>query len=160
MKGYLHMNRKITGILACIVLLFVVDMAVAQTPAQAVAHGKRTSRRRTAVVVSSATHAKDEQAAAAEQSTTTTTTTTEAAPAAEPAPAPATEPAPATQPAPAPQPASPGGALPIGTVVTALPGGCEPTPVDDVQYYHCGADYYRVAYQGNNLVYVTTDPPK
>jgi len=148
MKVYPHMNRKFTGILACIVLLFVVDVAEAQTTAGAVAHGKRTTRRRTAVVVSSATHAKDEQAAAAEQSATTTTTTTEAAPAT------------TTQAAPAPQAAPSGAPLPIGTVVTALPGGCETTPVDDVQYYHCGADYYRVAYQGSNLVYVTADPPK
>ena len=135
---------KLVSIIAGIILLFVVDVAEAQYSAEAVAHSHRATRRRTAVVVSSATHAKDEQAAAAQ---------TEAAQ------APATEPAPA-QTTPAPQPASAGAALPIGTVVTALPGGCEPTPVDNVQYYHCGADYYRTAYQGNNLVYVTTDPPK
>jgi hypothetical protein len=29
-------------------------------------------------------------------------------------------------------------------------------PVGGQQYYHCGADYYRAAYQDDKLVYVTT----
>ncbi len=172
MKTHILLSHRIIGILSAIVLLFVVDVAEAQS-AEAVAHSHRATRRRTAVVVSSATQAKDEQAAAAQQSETATTSAEavpagEAAPAAEAAPAPTgqTDPttapatAPATQAAPAPQATSSGGPLPMGTVVTSLPGGCEATPVDNVQYYHCGADYYRVAYQGSNLVYVTTDLPK
>ena len=27
-----------------------------------------------------------------------------------------------------------------------------------VDYYKCGVNYYRAAFQGNNLVYVTTKP--
>ena len=29
---------------------------------------------------------------------------------------------------------------------------------DGVQYYKCGADYYRTAFQGANIVYVTAQP--
>jgi cysteinyl-tRNA synthetase len=50
--------------------------------------------------------------------------------------------------------------LPIGTVVTSLPQGCTTSSVDNVEYYHCGPNYYRTAFQGNTLVYVTTDAPK
>ena len=49
--------------------------------------------------------------------------------------------------------------LPYSTVVTKLPEGCDKVVVNDVQYYHCGNDYYRAAYQENNLVYITTEPP-
>mgnify|MGYP001813345070 CR=1 FL=1 len=65
------------------------------------------------------------------------------------------------QPAPAPAPAAPpsapaatGGALPIGTIVTALPAGCTSAPEGGVEYYKCDGTRYRVAFQGNNLVYV------
>jgi ATPase subunit of ABC transporter with duplicated ATPase domains len=64
----------------------------------------------------------------------------------------------AAQPKPAALPAAAGTALPIGTVVTALPAGCTQTQVGGVQYSHCGADYYRAAFQGSNLVYVTAQP--
>ena len=52
-----------------------------------------------------------------------------------------------------------GNHLPYGTIVTKLPEGCVPITVGDTQYYHCGNDYYRVAYQENNLVYVTVEDP-
>jgi hypothetical protein len=48
--------------------------------------------------------------------------------------------------------------LPLGTVVATLPAGCTPTPVGGVEYYHCGANFYRAAFQGNQLVYVTAKP--
>jgi hypothetical protein len=50
--------------------------------------------------------------------------------------------------------------LPLGTVVAALPPGCTSTPVGGVEYYYCDANFYRAAFQGNNLVYVTTAQPK
>jgi len=50
------------------------------------------------------------------------------------------------------------GALPLGTVVSTLPSGCTQTTSGGVQYYKCGADYYRTAFQGTNLVYVTAQP--
>jgi hypothetical protein len=51
-----------------------------------------------------------------------------------------------------------GTALPLGTVVSALPGGCVSTPSGGVNYYYCGGNFYQAAYQGSTLVYVTTKP--
>ena len=50
------------------------------------------------------------------------------------------------------------GALPLGTVVSELPADCSTVMVSGVEYNHCGADYYRAVFQGNNLVYVTASP--
>ena len=54
----------------------------------------------------------------------------------------------------------PDGAPPIGSVVAALPAGCAPQAVTigGVQYQDCAGVYYRAAFQGNNLVYVVTQP--
>ena len=57
----------------------------------------------------------------------------------------------------APPPAK-GKTLPLGTVVSHLPGGCSEKPVGGVEYYHCGHNFYRAVFQGNNLVYVTAKP--
>ena len=40
----------------------------------------------------------------------------------------------------------------IGTMVLTLPGGCETSSVNDVQYYKCSGSYYRPIF-GNNGVY-------
>lgn len=56
------------------------------------------------------------------------------------------------------QPAAGGKPLPLGTVFSALPGGCTKTPVGGVEYYYCSGNFYRAAFQGNQLVYVTTKP--
>jgi len=48
--------------------------------------------------------------------------------------------------------------LPLGVVVPTLPAGCTPKQVSGVEYQHCGANYYRTAFQGSNLVYVTAQP--
>jgi hypothetical protein len=50
------------------------------------------------------------------------------------------------------------GTLPLGTVVQQLPAGCTKTSSGGVEYYKCGSDYYRAAFQSNNLVYVTAQP--
>jgi hypothetical protein len=55
-------------------------------------------------------------------------------------------------------PVASGQALPIGTVVSALPAGCSQTAKGGVEYYQCGPNYYRAAFQGSNLVYVTAQP--
>jgi hypothetical protein len=68
------------------------------------------------------------------------------------------QPAAAPAPAPAPAPAASGKSLPLGTVVSSLPAGCTSTPVDGVEYYYCGGNFYKAAFQGNNLVYVTAKP--
>jgi len=68
---------------------------------------------------------------------------------------------PAAAPAAAPPPAAPaadGKPLPLGTVVSSLPGGCTKNPAGGVEYYKCGSNYYRAVFQGNNLVYVTAKP--
>lgn len=63
---------------------------------------------------------------------------------------------PKAPPPPAPAPAGP---VPIGTVVQALPPGCAATPINGVEYYNCAPGvYYRAAFQGNNLVYVSAQP--
>lgn len=56
------------------------------------------------------------------------------------------------------QAAGTGQALPLGTVVTALPAGCSQVTSGGVEYSKCGANYFRAAFQGNNLVYVTSKP--
>jgi hypothetical protein len=58
----------------------------------------------------------------------------------------------------APTPAPSGKPLPLGTVVAALPKGCTATPVDGVNYYYCGGNFYKAAYEGSTLKYVTTKP--
>ncbi len=61
----------------------------------------------------------------------------------------------------APPPAAPaatGKPLALGTVVPNLPGGCTETPVGGVEYYYCGGNFYRSAFQGSKLVYVTAKP--
>jgi len=41
----------------------------------------------------------------------------------------------------------------------ALPPGCVATPISGVEYYNCAPGvYYRAVFQGNNLVYVATQP--
>jgi hypothetical protein len=93
---------------------------------------RRTTRRRTAVVVGTSVHAADEAAAAKEQAET----------AKQAAPPPA-----------APPPA------PVGSVVSSLPSGCTKKVVSGTEYHQCGQAWYRAAFEGNNLVYVTTTPP-
>jgi len=102
------------------------------TPLSYAGVARRTTRRSVAVASTSA-------AVAAESAATATT-------------------AAATQPAPAPAPVAAPGALPLGTIVNALPAGCTQVTSGGVQYYKCGADYYRTAFQGANLVYVTAQP--
>ncbi len=67
----------------------------------------------------------------------------------------ATASAAAAQPPPPPAAAGP---LPVGTVVSALPPGCQSAVVSGVQYYVCSGVFYRPAFQGNNLVYVVSQP--
>jgi len=63
------------------------------------------------------------------------------------------------QPAPAPvQQQSTGGLLPMGKIVSTLPKGCSTMQAGGVEYHHCGVNYYRATFQGNQLVYVTTQP--
>ena len=59
-----------------------------------------------------------------------------------------------------PPPAAPAAsAVPIGTVVQALPAGCKSVVVGGVSYSDCGGVFYKAAFQGNNLVYVVVPSP-
>ena len=132
---------------------FLLDLLVPE--AEAIYGVRRRTRRRTAVVVGSAaaanTAAAQQQTAAAQQ---------EAAAAKQEAATAQQEAAAAKQQATAvaPPPSATGKPLPLGTVVGALPAGCTSTPVGGVQYYDCGANFYRAAFQGNSLIYVTAKP--
>jgi hypothetical protein len=107
---------------------------------------RRTARR--TVIVGSAAAA---GAAAAESSAAAQ----QAAAAQPPSAAAAPPPPPAATAPPAPAAGTP---LPIGTVVSVLPAGCISTPSGGVDYFYCGGNFYRAAFQGNNLVYVTAKP--
>lgn len=145
MKTHTILKPKIFGIAAFFILLFISEIVVAQTPQAQAMHVKKATRRRTAVVVSSATKANDQQQAQA------------AAAAQTPPPA---ETAPAPKQSTTPPPASTEALLPYGTVVTKLPSGCASEAIGGEEYYHCGANYYKAAFQEGTLVYVTVKSPK
>jgi hypothetical protein len=122
------------------------------TPGSVAGVARRTAYRSAASQSSAQSAAAQQQTATAQQQAATAqqqaATAQQQAAAAQPPQAAAPQPAPAAS----------GQAQPIGTVVTALPAGCTQTTVGGVQYSKCGATYYRAAFQGNNLVYVTAQP--
>jgi len=133
----------------CLGLLFTVDvppefpLRVEFVPeAHAILGVRRRAFRRGAIVGASA-------------ATATAVSVDEANAAAAPA---QSQPAPAPAAAPAPAPAASDKPLPMGTVVSSLPAGCTSTPVGGVDYYYCGGNFYKAAFQGNTVVYVTTKP--
>ena len=127
-----------------LLVMLLLDVAPLQLvpEAHAVLGVRRRTARRTAVVMGSANAAASSQAQQQQAAAAPAETAPPPAPAAAPAPAPAAAP----------------GALPLGTVVTALPAGCAATTVGGVQYQKCGVDFYKAAFQGSQLVYVTTQP--
>jgi hypothetical protein len=134
---------KISVITISLVLMLMGDvpfLSVQLVPEAEAIFGVRRRAWRRGVIVGSTVGAASEAAAMSHQ---------QAAPA-QPQAAPA---APA-----APPPAATGKPLPLGTVVSALPGGCTSTPVGGVEYYYCGGNFYRAVFQGNKLVYVTAQP--
>jgi len=50
-------------------------------------------------------------------------------------------------------------AVPIGTVVPALPSGCSSVTVQGANYFNCAGVYYKPSFQGTNLVYVVVEKP-
>ena len=50
-------------------------------------------------------------------------------------------------------------AVPIGTVVPALPAGCSSVAVQGANYFNCAGVYYKPSFQGNNLIYVVVEKP-
>ena len=57
------------------------------------------------------------------------------------------------------QQATPATTPAVGTVVPALPSGCAAKTVGGTEYHQCGSTWYRAAFEGDKLVYVTTAPP-
>lgn len=151
---------KISVLGFCSAMLLLFDVASLHVVPEAQAqYGtrrrmRRRTARRTAIVVSSAESSQTQQAkqeaAAADQRADAAEKEAAASKAEADA---AKQQAAATPPPPAAAP------LPIGTVVTALPEGCTATTSEGVEYYKCGSDYYRAAFQGSQLVYVTAAPP-
>ena len=164
------MNKrlKIAVVASALVAMLIPDVAYGQAGRM-----HRATRRRTAVVVGSTVHAKDsaaanQQVSAAQQETVAAQQTAaaaqqnaaaanqEAAAAKQDAANAKQEAAAAKQQAAVPPPA--GQPLPLGAIVPNLPAGCVSTAAGGQEYYHCGSNYYRAAFQGNNLVYVTAQP--
>ena len=150
MKTMLQIVVVVTGL----GMMLLADLALVPE-----AHAILGVRRRTAVVVGTEVHAEDSvQIAQAQQQTAAAQ---QQAAAAKQETAVAQQQAAAAQAAaarPAPPPAAAGTPLPMGTVVAARPAGCVSTPVSGVEYYYCGGNFYRAVFQGNTLVYVTTQP--
>ena len=48
--------------------------------------------------------------------------------------------------------------LPVGTIVPNLPPGCQSTVISGVNYFNCNGVYYRAGFQGNNIVYIVSQP--
>lgn len=123
------------------------------TPVSVAGVARRTTRREVVAVGAASASAATAQAATAQQQSATAqqqsaTAQQQAAVAQQQS----------TAAPPAPPAAASGQALPLGTVVAALPAGCGQVTSGGVQYYKCGADFYRAVFQGNNLVYVTAKP--
>ena len=146
---------KIAAATIILVVMIIADiplLPVQLVPeAQAVLGVRRRAVRRTAVVVSSADAAavatSQQQAAAAQQ---------QAAAANQEAAAAQQQAAVAQQQAAAAQATS---GVPVGTVAQALPAGCKPVTVSNVEYQDCSGSFYKTAFQGNNLVYVVVKNP-
>jgi len=52
-----------------------------------------------------------------------------------------------------------GAAVPIGTTIMTLPGGCSSVSASGGTYFNCDGVYYQPSYQGNKLVYVVVSAP-
>ncbi len=65
----------------------------------------------------------------------------------------------AAQKAAAQKPAAPAASPGVGSVVSTLPAGCTKKSVGGAEYHQCGATWYKPAFEGDQLVYVTTAPP-
>lgn len=147
---------KIALLIAAFVLVLIPDVSHAQFGIE-----RRTARRTTVVVASTAKKeagaAQQQQAAAAQQTAAAqqqvAAANQQAAAAKQQAAAAEKEAAAAKQ-----QLAVAQGLLPLGTVAYTLPAGCVSTAIGGVEYSHCGVNYYRAVFQGNNLVYVTAQP--
>lgn len=165
---------RIAILVICAVLMLLMDLPFLRQveEAEAVLGVRRRTARRTAVVVGgtaaasagAATAAANQQAAAAQQQAAASQQQAAAAQQqaaeanAEAAAAQQQAAAAQAQAAAYKQQADAAGPLALGTVVTALPDGCTTMSSGGVEYYKCGSNYFRAAFQGSQLVYVTAKP--
>jgi glucose/arabinose dehydrogenase len=163
----MRLTLKVAILGICTILMLLIDLPLLRSvdEAEAIAGVRRRTARRTAVVVggttaaaaSAATASANQQAAASQQQAAAAEA--EAAAAQQQAAAAEAEAEAYKQQAAAAQAqATAAGVLPIGTVVTALPAGCTTVTSGGVEYHSCGGNYYRAAFQGSQLVYVTAQP--
>jgi len=129
--------------------LQLLPEAEAITPQAAALSSRRRMRRRGVVIGATASKRRSSAAASSQQQTATAQQQSATA---------QQQSATAQQQAATAQQQAGAASLPIGAVVTTLPAGCKPMQVSGVEYQHCGANYYRTAFQGSNLVYVTVHP--
>lgn len=147
-----------------LLVMFIVDIPILPVElvpeAEAIYGVRRRTRRRTAVVVGSTTAAATASAEASQQQAYASQQ--EAAEAQQQAAEAQQQAAEAQQQAAEAQQqaaAQASSGVPLGTVVTALPAGCKAVTVGSTQYQDCGGAFYKTAFQGNNLVYVTVENP-
>ena len=48
--------------------------------------------------------------------------------------------------------------LPLGTMVPNLPPGCNSSVINGISYFNCNGVFYRAGFQGNNIVYIVSQP--
>jgi multidrug efflux pump subunit AcrA (membrane-fusion protein) len=48
--------------------------------------------------------------------------------------------------------------LPIGSTVPYLPPGCNSTVISGTNYFNCNGVFYLPGFQGNNIVYIVSQP--
>lgn len=46
-----------------------------------------------------------------------------------------------------------------GTVVTDIPDNCESETINEINYKHCGVNWFEPQYSGTEIEYVVVDPP-
>ena len=53
-----------------------------------------------------------------------------------------------------------GTAVPVGTIIPALPDGCKSVVISGATYFNCAGAHYKPAFQGSALVYVVVETPQ
>jgi hypothetical protein len=133
---------------------FAVGAAVGSSTASSAAAASASQQQAAAAQQQAA--ASQQQAAASQQQAAASQQ--QAAPSQQQAAPSQQQAAPSQQQAAPPPAVAAGSPLPLGTVVAALPGGCTNTPVDGVNYYYCGGNFYQAVYEGSALRYITVKP--
>ena len=144
---------KMAATTTVLLLMLIVDIPLMPVELVPEAQAIFGVRRRTAIIAYSAGAARGSAEAAASQQQAAASQQ-QAAAAQQEAAAAQQEAAAAKQ-----QLAKSTSAVPIGTVVETLPEKCIPVTVGNTQYQDCNGTFYKAAFQGNKLVYVSVEKP-